>query len=118
MKITLEQGNAAAVGTAVVQTTQYAVIQQLLGPAPPDPRCFAYTTIVSEWNVPMTGTPGNLTFSGQRVSTQNGTSTNTLSFTGALANGVITGTTTYTEMTTGASPGSSSGSATFAVTLR
>ena len=108
-------------GTADVQTTQYAVITQTLGPAPPDPRCFAYTPLVSTWNLPVTGTPANLTFSGQKVNTQNGTSTNTFTFSGALTSGVVSGTATYTEVTQGggSSPRSgSSGSATFAVTLR
>jgi hypothetical protein len=121
MKITLEQRqDETAAGTAEVQATQYAVISQLLGPAPPDPRCFDYKTIVNNWTIPVTGTRANLAFSGQRV--ENGTSTNTLTLTGSLTGEIISGTATYTESTQGASStntgGYSSGSATFPVTMR
>jgi hypothetical protein len=121
MKISLEQRQDGTVsGTADVQATLYSVISQLLGPAPPDPRCFDYKPLVNNWTLPVTGTPANLAFSGQKVNTQNGSSTTTLTLTGALAGGVISGTATYTEMTQGGgSIGAySSGSATFPVTLR
>jgi hypothetical protein len=118
MTIPLEQRQDGTVaGTAAVHTTQYAVFSQLLGPAPPDPRCFAYTPIVSDWSLPVTGTPANLAFNGQKINSTNGTSTNTFAFSGALAGGVISGTATYTELTQGAG-GGSSGSAIFPVTLR
>jgi PEGA domain len=116
MSLTTRQDGTVS-GTADVQTTQYAVITQTLGPPPPDPRCFAYTPLVSTWSLPLTGTPTNLSFTGQKV---NGASTNTLTFSGSLTTGVVTGSVTYTELTQGGgSSGSfSSGSATFAMTLR
>jgi hypothetical protein len=65
----------------------------------------------------LTGTPTNLSFTGQKV---NGASTNTLTFSGSLTTGVVTGSVTYTELTQGggSSDSFSSGSATFAMTLR
>ena len=116
MKIVLDKRqDGAAAGTADVQTTQYAGITQLLGPPPPDPRCFAYTPITSTWTLPVTGTLANLAFTGQKNFAAG--STNTFTFSGTLASGVISGTAIYTELTQNG-VGFSSGSATFAVTLR
>jgi hypothetical protein len=121
MKISLEQRpDGTVAGTADVQATGHTVIAQLLGPAPPDPRCFDYKPLVTNWTVPVTGTAANLSFSGQKVDTQSGGGTTALSLTGALAGGVISGTVTYIESNQGSgSAGAySSGSASFAVSLR
>lgn len=119
MKIALDaRQDGTAAGTSDVQTTQYAVISQVLGPPPPDPRCFAYSQMMRTWTMPVTGTPANLAFTGQRVDSQNGTSTTTLTFSGALSGGVITGMATYTESSQSGGGAYSSGTATFPVTLR
>ena len=66
-----------------------------------------------------------MTFSQQTINTSTSpatvTVTNTLTFTGAMSNGVIAGTVNYTEVSDGRTiftTISGSGSTTFAVTLR
>ena len=87
---------------------------------------FAGISTSFNYNGPITGTTGNVTWAARTfvpISTP-GTvdSTHTLAFTGILSNGVITGTLSFSEVfsgpTTSGGFNSGSGSTSFAVTLR
>ena len=90
------------------------------------PRCQAsFGTVGFGYRGALTGSTGNMTFSQQTINTSTSpatvTVTNTLTFTGAMSNGVIAGTVNYTEVSDGRTiftTISGSGSTTFAVTLR
>jgi hypothetical protein len=88
---------------------------------------FAGISTSFNYNGPITGTTGTVTWSVQTFAAQTTpttvNSTHTLAFTGTLANGIITGTLSFSETFSGTnatngSTSTGSGSTTFAVTLR
>ena len=109
--------------------TAMARVVQLVADVTGAPGCTSFplnSTTPFDWNLPVTGTTGNLVFSGQTSNTgptPGGTFTaiNTLTFSGALAGGVVSGAMTFSETgqgNAGSSAITQSGSTTFQVTLR
>jgi hypothetical protein len=108
MSISLDQrSDGVASGTAQTNLTT------TLSSAPPG-NCGRGTSEGYGWTATVTGTPGNLVFSKDNV----GSSTITLSFSGALTGTVISGTAVWTEVDPALSGDTNGGSTTFTVTLR